>query len=64
VNPIIKHSALMIYGDQDMIPKSENLTDFVPNVEVISLDCGHCIQQELPKETNEAILKWLEQHNE
>lgn len=63
VNPIIQHPTLMIYGEQDMIPKSENLTDFVPNSEAVSLDCGHCIQQELPKETNEVILKWLEQHN-
>ncbi len=63
VNPIIQHPTLMIYGEQDMIPKSENLTDFVPNTEVVSLDCGHCIQQELPKETNQAILKWLEQHS-
>ena len=59
VNPIIQHPTLMIYGEQDMIPKSENLTDFVPNAEVISLDCGHCIQQEKPEETNQAILKWL-----
>ncbi len=64
VDPIIQHPTLMIYGEQDMIPKSENLTDFVPNAEVISLDCGHCIQQEKPKETNQAILKWLEQHND
>ena len=63
-NPIIHHPTLMIYGEQDRIPKSENLADFVPNVEVVSLDCGHCIQQELPKETNQAILKWLEQHND
>ncbi len=63
VNPIIQHPALMIYGEQDMIPKSENLTDFVPNVEVVNLDCGHCIQQEKPEETTRAILKWLEQQN-
>ena len=63
INPIIQHSTLMIYGEQDMIPKSENLVDFVPNVEVVSLDCGHCIQQEKPEETNQAILKWLEQQN-
>jgi len=63
VNPIIQHSTLMIYGEQDIIPKSKNLTDFVPNVEVVSLDCGHCIQQERPKETNQAILKWLEQQS-
>ena len=34
VNPIIKHHTLMIYGNRDLIPKSENLTDFVPNVDV------------------------------
>jgi pimeloyl-ACP methyl ester carboxylesterase len=61
VNPIIEHPALMIYGDRDLIPKSERLTEFVPNVEVVKLDCGHWIQQEKPEETNQAILKWLEQ---
>ena len=61
VNPIIEHPALMIYGDRDLIPKSEQLANFVPNVEVINLDCGHWIQQEKPEETNQAILKWLEQ---
>lgn len=63
VNPIIQHPALMIYGDRDLIPKSEKLTEFVPNVEVVSLDCGHWIQQEKPEETNQAILKWLEQQD-
>ncbi|MDW7690944.1 alpha/beta hydrolase [Flammeovirgaceae bacterium SG7u.111] len=63
VNPIIQQPTLMVYGERDMIPKSENLKDFVPNVEVVSLDCGHCIQQELPEETNQAILKWLGRHN-
>ncbi|MEO1288409.1 MAG: alpha/beta hydrolase [Chloroflexota bacterium] len=61
VNPIIQQPALMIYGDQDVIPKSPNLTDFVPNVEVVSLDCGHWVQQEKPHETNQVILSWLEQ---
>jgi len=59
VDPIIHQPALMIYGDQDMIPKSENLADFVPNVDVVSLNCGHWIQQEMPDETNTAILDWL-----
>ena len=63
VNPIIQQPALMIYGDRDVIPKSENLTTFVPNVTVVSLDCGHWIQQEKPEETNQVILKWLEQQN-
>ncbi|MCL4115664.1 UNVERIFIED_CONTAM: hypothetical protein GTU68_004795 [Idotea baltica] len=60
VNPIIQQPTLMIYGERDMIPKFERLPDFVPNVDVISLDCGHNIQQEKPEETNQAILNWLE----
>ncbi len=60
VKPLILQPTLMIYGDQDLIPKSQSLKDFAPNLDVISLDCGHCIQQEKPQETNHAILKWLE----
>ncbi|UWQ99986.1 alpha/beta hydrolase [Rhodobacteraceae bacterium S2214] len=63
VDPIITLPALMIYGDRDMIPKSPSLTKFVPNVDVISLDCGHWIQQEMPDETNQAILAWLAKHD-
>lgn len=59
-DPIIQTPALMIYGDRDVIPKSENLAGFVPNVDVVSLDCGHWIQQEKPQETTEAILNWLQ----
>lgn len=61
VNPIIQQPALMIYGDLDLVAKSENLADFVPNVDVVTLDCGHWIQQERPQETNQAILTWLDQ---
>ena len=60
VDPIIQQPALMIYGDQDMVAKLENLSDFVPNVEVVTLNCGHWIQQESPDETTRAILAWLE----
>ena len=60
VDPIIHQAALMIYGDQDVIPKFEGLSAFVPNVEEVSIDCGHWIQQEKPEETNQAILEWLE----
>jgi pimeloyl-ACP methyl ester carboxylesterase len=59
VNPIIQQPTLMIYGDRDTIAKSENLTTFVPDAEVVSLDCGHWIQQENPEEVNRVILKWL-----
>ncbi len=61
VNPIIQQPTLMIHGDRDLIPKFEKLTEFVPKAEVVSLDCGHWIQQEKPEETNQAILKWLQQ---
>lgn len=59
VDPIITKPALMIYGERDMIPKSDALSDFVPHVETVSLDCGHWIQQEMPAETTRAILAWL-----
>jgi pimeloyl-ACP methyl ester carboxylesterase len=59
VQPIIRKPALMIYGEQDMIPKSETLSVVVPGVDVVSLNCGHWIQQELPEETTKAILDWL-----
>ena len=63
VNPIIQQPTLMIYGAQDFIPPFERLTDFVPNAEVTTLDCGHWIQQEKPNETNQVILKWLAQQD-
>lgn len=63
VKPEIKQPTLMIYGDRDLIPKSESLKDFAPNLDVVSLDCGHWIPQEKPEETNRAILKWLEQQD-
>ncbi|NUT43847.1 MAG: alpha/beta hydrolase [Thermoactinospora sp.] len=62
VDPVIRQPALMIYGDRDVVPRAERLTDFVPNADVVSLDCGHWIQQEMPEETNQAILAWLGRH--
>lgn len=64
VTPIFHQPTLMIYGERDTIPKSENLKNIVPNLEIVSLDCGHCIQQEKPEETTQAIIKWLEQQND
>ncbi|MEM9656211.1 MAG: alpha/beta hydrolase [Actinomycetota bacterium] len=58
-DPIIKQPALMIYGDRDLVARTDNLTDYVPNVEVVSLDCGHWIQQEKPEETNRLLLEFL-----
>ncbi len=58
-DPIVRQPALMIYGDRDLVARAENLTAFVPDVEVVSLDAGHSIQQERPAETNRTILDWL-----
>ncbi len=58
-DPITRYLTLMTYRDWDIIPKFERLTDFVPNADVIDLDCGHWSQEEIPEETNHAILGWL-----
>lgn len=59
VDPIIRQPALMIYGERDMVQQSPNLAEFVPNVEVVTLECGHWIGQERPEETNQAMVNWL-----
>ncbi|GAB3650913.1 alpha/beta hydrolase [Echinicola sediminis] len=61
VKPMIQQPTLMIYGDRDVIPKSQTLNEFAPNLDVVNLDCGHWIQQEKPAQTNQAIIKWLEE---
>lgn len=59
VDPIVRQPALMIYGTRDAVQRSPVLQAFVPNVDVVDLDCGHWIQQELPEATNRAMLEWL-----
>lgn len=54
--PIIHQPTLMIYGEQDTIPQSENLKNIVPNLDIVSLDCGHWIQQEKQEEITPVIL--------
>lgn len=58
----IHQPTLAIFGDYDMVPKSPTLADHVTHLEVVDLPCGHWIQQELPKETNAAMLDWLSRH--
>ena len=62
VKQLVEAQTLMIYGKHDMVPPSESLTTFVPNVEIHHLDCGHWIQQEKPQETTELMLNWLQRH--
>jgi len=61
VDPIVRHPALMIYGDRDPIPVFDQLEQFVPQVDVVHLDAGHWIQQEVPEQTTEVMLGWLGQ---
>jgi len=56
----ITQPTLMIYGDYDSVPASDKLSEFVPDLEVVNLDCGHWIQQERPAETNAALKSWLD----
>ncbi|WP_314060598.1 alpha/beta hydrolase [uncultured Vagococcus sp.] len=60
VSPIVSQKTLMVYGEKDVIPPLPNIKDFVPNIEVKTLDSGHWIQEEKPEELNQMILKWLE----
>jgi len=53
----------MMYGEHDSVQRSDLLPTFVPNVKVVTLDCGHWIQQEEPEKTNEAMLGWLTEVN-
>ncbi len=59
-DPVIQQPALMIYADHDLVARNERIAESVPNVEVISFHCGHWISQELPDETNRAIVTWLD----
>ncbi|WP_236979620.1 alpha/beta fold hydrolase [Membranihabitans maritimus] len=63
IKPLITHPTLMIYGKRDVIPPSDRLHDFAPNLDMVSLDCGHWIPQEKPEETNQVILQWLEKQD-
>lgn len=60
VSPILHQPTLMIYGEKDIIPPLPNIKDFVPNIDIKSLNTGHWIQEERPEELNQMILKWLE----
>jgi pimeloyl-ACP methyl ester carboxylesterase len=54
----VPHPALMIYGRHDMVPQTD-MTGYVDDLEIHTLDCGHWIQQEKPVETNEILIEWL-----
>lgn len=51
VDPIIHQPALIIHGSRDLVPQNERIAEFVPNVDVVALDCGHWIASPLTKRT-------------
>ena len=59
IEPTVRCPALMIYGNYDIVPKSDTLHTHVADLETASLECGHWIQQEQPAETTELMLDWL-----
>ncbi|EQC44475.1 putative lysophospholipase [Bacteriovorax sp. BSW11_IV] len=63
VDSIIKHPVLMIYGQKDLIPKFERISQYVPNISETTIESGHWIQQECPDKTNKVILEWLEMNS-
>jgi len=52
----------MIYGAYDIVPKGGDVSDYVPNLESTTLDCGHWIQQEKADEVNAFLLDWLKRN--
>ena len=52
----------IIYGEYDIVPKGGDISAYVPNLETITLECGHWIQQEKSDETNEFLLGWLKKN--
>ncbi len=52
----------MVYGAYDIVPKGGDLSEYVPNLEIITLQCGHWIQQEKPAEVNAFLLDWLKRN--
>ncbi len=55
----ISQPTLMIYGDYDAVPSAPDLDQFVEQLSVKNLPCGHWIQQECPTETTQIMLAWL-----
>jgi pimeloyl-ACP methyl ester carboxylesterase len=52
----------MVYGAYDVVPKGRDFSEYVPNLETITLECGHWIQQERPDEVNAFLLDWLKRN--
>lgn len=52
----------MIYGKYDIVPKGGDASEYVPNLESVTLECGHWIQQEKSDEVNAFLVDWLKRN--
>ena len=52
----------MIYGAYDIVPRGGDVSEYVPDLESTTLECGHWIQQEKPDEVNAFLLDWLKRN--
>ena len=52
----------IIYGAYDIVPKGGDVSAYVPNLESITFECGHWIQQEKVEETNQFLINWLKKN--
>ncbi|MEE8399071.1 MAG: alpha/beta hydrolase, partial [Desulfobacterales bacterium] len=52
----------MIYGKYDIVPKGGDLSEYVPNLESVTYECGHWIQQEEPEKVNAFLVDWLKRN--
>ena len=52
----------MIHGTYDIVPKGGDVSNYIPNLESITLECGHWIQQEKANEVNKFLLDWLKRN--
>lgn len=51
-----------IYGTYDLVPAGGDVSEYVPDLEIVTFECGHWIQQEKIEETNAFLIDWLKRN--
>jgi pimeloyl-ACP methyl ester carboxylesterase len=52
----------LILGAYDLVPKGGDISEYVPNLEIIEFECGHWIGEEKPDEVNAFLKDWLKRN--
>jgi len=55
----IEQPSLIIYGRYDMVRPFDRIGDYVPDLEIHTIECGHWIQQEKPEDANRIMMDWV-----